>query len=287
MSFLDAWVNDEVHALGEGANLTEVVVELMVERLNARALGASDWTPSGGWEAWRNADGLVDALEGSPFQSECEQHGVVPGAIRAAHAAQWFHRRWNHGWDDVEKRPYAVGTRHPSSEDHAAACTPCAPDDSTPWAWTPCAPSANTYGPVEREEVAACSFSEFWRQYKFITGGRGKGHQIVRRTEPTIVSIKPHMPTSWNKRGHDSGPTTAASSTASRSTMAIGRRRTRSSRPSTRVRRRSAGTTFATSSSSKRARRWRTAARRPPRPAHAPRTPPQLSQDLRDFRSLV
>ena len=453
VSFLDAWVNDEVHALGEGANLTEVVVELMVERLNARALGASDWTPSGGWEAWRNADGLVDALEGSPFQSECEQHGVVPGAIRAAHAAQWWASRcgrWNHGWDDVEKRPYAVGTRHPSSEDHAAACTPCAPDDSTPWAWTPCAPddstpwleqrqrllnknnrhmthypsyclrrdahgkqfcrfgfphqarvanaphfyfelvrnkdgspkgvraqlylpmndplmnttnaeqaasqranvdfkplidhfsaleyatkyatkqekgrkpfdkmialalnggkradpemrdtsakgafasflvqqtggrdwsaqevahvnmgiptviashefieysvsdvsklknrlkedagddevadqvnrldeyfdrlgadnmgsalggvqtsllhhgvtSANTYGPVEREEVAACSFSEFWRQYKFITGGRGKGHQIVRRTAPTIVSIKPHMPTSWNKRGH-------------------------------------------------------------------------------------
>ena len=156
MSFLDAWVNDEVHALGEGANLTEVVVELMVERLNARALGASDWTPSGGWEAWRNADGLVDALEGSPFQSECEQHGVVPGAIRAAHAAQWWASRcgrWNHGWDDVEKRPYAVGTRHPSSEDHAAACTPCAPDDSTPWAWTPCAPDDSTPWLEQRQRL--------------------------------------------------------------------------------------------------------------------------------------
>ena len=441
VSFLDEWVQNEVHALGDGAKLTEMVVEQIVNNLNARALAASDWTPPGGWEAWPHADGLVDALDGSPFQAELETHGVVPDVVRAAHAAQWWASRcgrWNHGWDDEEKQPHAVGERHPSSEEHAV-CPPCAsPDDSAPWLeqrrrllnknnrhtthypsyclrrdahgklfcrfgfpheprsrnvphfyfelvrnkdgspkgvraqlylpmndplmnttnaeqaasqranvdfkplidhfsaleyatkyatkqergskafdkmialalngggraepekqnnpavgafasflvqqtggrdWSAqevahvnmglptviashefieysvtgvsklksklqedaaddevadqanrldqyfnrlradnmsTAPggvqtsllhhgvtSATTSGPVDREEVAACSFSEFWRQYQFITGGRSKGHQIVRRTAPTIVSIKPHLPKSWNKRGHE------------------------------------------------------------------------------------
>ena len=444
VSFLDAWVQDEMHALGDGAKLTEEVVEQIVKRLNERALGASDWTPRGGWEAWHNAAGLVGALEGSRFQAELETSGVVPDAVQAAHAAHWWASRcgrWNHGWDDAEKRPNDVGDRHPSSEDHAAVCTPCAPDGSAPWLdqrqrllnknnrhtvhypsyclrrdahgkqfcrfgfphearvanaphfffelarnkdGSPKGVRAQLYlpmndplmnstnpeqaasqrsnvdfkplidhfsaleyatkyatkqekgskafdkmmalalngggradpdkrdrsatgtfssflvqqtggrdwsaqevahvnmgiptviashdfieysvsdmsklknqlredavddevadqvnrldqyfarlkadnmgmhsaqggvqtsllhhgvtsaitsnGPVEREEVAACSFAEFWRQYHFTSGGRGNGHQIVRRATPTIVSIKPYLPTSWNKRGHE------------------------------------------------------------------------------------
>ena len=59
---------------------------------------------------------------------------------------------------------------------------------------------------IDREEIARCSFSEFWRMYRFVSGGRGNSHQIVRRDEPTIVTIKPHMPSSWNKPGHEKRP---------------------------------------------------------------------------------
>ena len=465
VSFLDAWVQNELHALGEGAKLTDDVVEHLVEKLNQRALAAANWTPLGGWQAWRNADGLVDALEGSPFQPQSEQCNEestaaadddrrVPDEVRAAHAAQWWASRcgrWNNGWDTVEKKPHPVGDTHPSSQDHAtvAPAVPCASDDPTctcghhlpPWVvqrerllnknnrhtihypsyclrhdahgkqfcrfgfphepretnaphfffelvrnkdGSPKGVRAQLYlpmndslmnvtnmeqaasqranvdfkplidhfsaleyatkyatkqekgskafekmialvlggrraepemqassakgafasflvqqtggrdwsaqevahvnmgfptviasheflefsvsnqsklkdaleedsadnavadqenrldqyfdrlltavnmgsgpggvqttlhqhgltgdnitEPVNREEIAGFSFSEFWRQYKFVSGGAGKGHQIVRRTTPTIVSIKPHMPSSWNKPGHEKRP---------------------------------------------------------------------------------
>ena len=55
---------------------------------------------------------------------------------------------------------------------------------------------------IDRDEIARCSFCEFWRQYEFKSGGRSNGHQIVRRTTPTVVTVGPYFHSDCAKPGH-------------------------------------------------------------------------------------
>lgn len=126
VSFLNEWVQEELHALGDGEKLTPDVVEAIVKRLNERALAASEWTPPGGWHdpRWRSADALVGAIADGQVDGLGEQ--IDAEAVRAAYAAQWWASRcgrWNRGWEPDEKRPFEVGNSHPSSEEHRR-CSP-------------------------------------------------------------------------------------------------------------------------------------------------------------------
>ena len=103
LSFLDHWVEEELRSLGQDASLSEEAVQRLVDRLNQRAVSASDWEPAGGWP--ESADDLLDATD----------------EIRAAHAAHWWARRcgrFSQAWDSDEKKPHMVGDPHPSSEEH-------------------------------------------------------------------------------------------------------------------------------------------------------------------------
>ena len=56
---------------------------------------------------------------------------------------------------------------------------------------------------VDPEAVKRCSFIEFYRNYRFASGGRGSPGQVLRRQRPTIVVVKPRMPPSWGRPGHE------------------------------------------------------------------------------------
>ena len=55
---------------------------------------------------------------------------------------------------------------------------------------------------VSAAHVDSCSFTEFWRQYHFVSNGRNGGRKLQRRRDPTVVIIRPSMPPAWGKRGH-------------------------------------------------------------------------------------
>ena len=112
--FLDVWVKEELRNLGNDCQLTEDVVQQLLQLLNKRATAALDFEPQGGWLS--DIDGLSDA------------NGNVPEEVQAVYAAQWWARqcgRLNRAWDENEKRPYNVGDVHPSSEPHIGICQSC------------------------------------------------------------------------------------------------------------------------------------------------------------------
>ena len=80
--FLDAWVQEELRSLGDGAMLTDDVVNELVTRLNERAIAASEWEPDNGWPM--TEDGLLAAINGSIFDQKanncpCDCHSTGTG----------------------------------------------------------------------------------------------------------------------------------------------------------------------------------------------------------------
>ena len=51
-------------------------------------------------------------------------------------------------------------------------------------------------------QVDACSFTEFWRHFHYVSAGRNGGRKLQRRKEPTVVLVSPWMPSAWGKREH-------------------------------------------------------------------------------------
>jgi hypothetical protein len=55
---------------------------------------------------------------------------------------------------------------------------------------------------VDPDHVMRISFTDFWRSFCIVSAGP-HGQQVKRRGSPTIACIKPRMPPSWGKRGHE------------------------------------------------------------------------------------
>ena len=56
---------------------------------------------------------------------------------------------------------------------------------------------------IEAVSLECCSFTDFWRQYHYVSGGRNGGRKLQRRREPTILLVRPCMPRLWGRRGHE------------------------------------------------------------------------------------
>ena len=65
------------------------------------------------------------------------------------------------------------------------------------------AASGTALGSLNSSHVESCSFTEFWRHYHFVSNGRNGGRKLQRRREPTVVLVRPSMPSTWGKRGHE------------------------------------------------------------------------------------
>ena len=56
---------------------------------------------------------------------------------------------------------------------------------------------------IDAMSLRSNSFTDFWRQYHYVSGGRNGGRNLQRRREPTVVLVKPCMPKLWGRRGHE------------------------------------------------------------------------------------
>ena len=63
--------------------------------------------------------------------------------------------------------------------------------------------SSAASGAIDPNHVEHCSFTEFWRHYHFVSNGRNGGRKLQRRRLPTVVLVRPNMPSLWGRRGHE------------------------------------------------------------------------------------